>query len=209
MGPGTELVFQYDCLLPTFLISFHSRTLALMVDYGEKAKSPPFSTSPKSWVEVDTNHERATCEAIPRLIERVRSVGGGVLCGLAAVESHVESTPQDRCETCVHSSPTLAWIKSSRTGPWRPKILLRPESMSESSMDRHGLAPVLERSRLVPTRSFPPSEYRGQWGGDREKRYVHPLSNLASTSTFKRACPDTFFRKYRNLRLLTRRRRRV
>lgn len=46
MGPGTEFVFQPNPLHQR-LISFRCRTLALMIDYGDKAKSPAFSTSLK------------------------------------------------------------------------------------------------------------------------------------------------------------------
>ena len=45
MGPGTELVSQQSRLLPVLLTSSRVRTLALMIDYGEKGRSPPFSVS--------------------------------------------------------------------------------------------------------------------------------------------------------------------
>ena len=47
MGLGTELVFPSRFLAPAFLTSSYFRTMALMIDYGEKAKTPPFSTSLK------------------------------------------------------------------------------------------------------------------------------------------------------------------
>lgn len=47
------------------------------------------------------------------MIERVRSVEGH-FADWQQVESHVESTTQDRCERCAPTPPTLSWIKNSK-----------------------------------------------------------------------------------------------
>ena len=64
-------------------------------------------------MEVDKTHERATYKAISWLIERVRNVEGHFV-DWQQVESHVESTAQDRCERCAPTPPTLAWVKNSK-----------------------------------------------------------------------------------------------
>ena len=64
-------------------------------------------------MEVDKTHERATYKAISWLIERVRNVEGH-FTDWKRVESHVESTAQDRCERCAPTPPTLAWVKNAK-----------------------------------------------------------------------------------------------
>ena len=64
------------------------------------------------------------------MIERVRSVEGH-FADWQQVESHVESTAQDRCERCAPTPPTLAWIKNSKN-----KIVAIEDSMEAGEYER-------------------------------------------------------------------------
>jgi SNF2 family DNA or RNA helicase len=81
-------------------------------------------------VEVDKTHERATYKAISWLIERVRNVEGH-FTNWQQVESHVESTAQDRCERCAPISPNLAWVKNSKN-----KIVALEDSIQAGEYER-------------------------------------------------------------------------
>ena len=99
-------------------------------------------------MEVDKTHERATYKAISWLIERVRNVEGH-FAGWQQVESHVESTAQNRCERCAPTPPKLAWVKNAKN-----KIAAVEDSIEAGEYERrlkHRPAPFVTQLKFDQT----------------------------------------------------------
>ena len=64
------------------------------------------------------------------MIERVRNVEGH-FADWQKVESHIESTAQDRCERCAPTPPTLSWIRNPKN-----KIVAIEDSIEAGEYER-------------------------------------------------------------------------